>query len=116
MDSLFDKAARRPLIDPLLLALKSRRVIIALCALVVGLLVMAVPSLESVRGEVLTLLITLSLALIGGYSLEDAAAAGRERARSAQEADELRDLLKDLTGAYIDSVGQEDEEEVSDAQ
>ncbi len=94
MNLLTDKAARRPLIDPLLLALKSRRVLVALCALIVGLLTLAIPELKSVHGELMTLLITLALAIIGGYSLEDAARAGRETQNPAP--DELRDLIKDV--------------------
>ena len=70
-----DKSARRPLIDPLLLLLKSRRVLVALSTLLLG-------------------LITLALAVIGGYSLEDAARAGRTT--QSPPPDELRDLIKDV--------------------
>lgn len=94
MNLLTDKSARRPLIDPLLLALKSRRVLIALSALVVGLLTLAIPDLKSVHNELLTLLITLTLAIIGGYSLEDAARAGRET--KDQSPDDLRNLIKEI--------------------
>ncbi len=92
---------RRPIIDPLLLALKSRRVLVALCAMIVGLLVTAAPDLEPVRGEILTLLITLALALIGGYSVEDAARAGRERS-SLPPAD-LRDQIRDVLLEIVDT-------------
>ena len=102
MNLLTDKSARRPLIDPLLLALKSRRVLVALCALVVGLLTLAIPDLKSVHGELMTLLITLALAIIGGYSLEDAARAGRERA--TQPTEELRDLIKDVLMDVVNEV------------
>lgn len=97
-----DKAERRPIIDPLLLALKSRRVIIAFSALLVGVLVLAIPELQSVRGEILTLVVTLGLALIGGYTIEDAARAGRERASVSRE--ELRDLVKDVLTGMVDEV------------
>ncbi len=99
MNLLTDKSARRPLIDPLLLALKSRRVLVALCALVVGLLTLAIPDLQPVRAELMTLLITLALAVIGGYSLEDAARAGRERATLPPE--DLRDLVKDVLNDVV---------------
>ncbi|MBL8119621.1 MAG: hypothetical protein JNJ78_18975 [Anaerolineae bacterium] len=102
MSNLTDTSTRRPIIDPLLLALKSRRVLVALCALVVGLLTLAVPEVQPVRGEILTLLITLTLAVIGGYSLEDAARAGRERA--AQSTDDLRQLVKDMLNDLIDET------------
>src|SRR5689334_11208934 len=94
MNLLTDKSARRPLIDPLLLALKSRRVLVALCVLIVGLLTLAIPDLRPVHGELMTLLITLALAVIGGYSLEDAARAGRATQSAAP--DELRDLIKEV--------------------
>jgi len=97
-----DKSLRRPLIDPVLIALKSRRVVVALSALAVGLLALAVPELESVRGELLTLVITLSLALIGGYTVEDAARAGRER--SSASPNELRDLIKDVLDSVVDEI------------
>lgn len=97
-----DKSTRTPIIDPVLLALKSRRVIVALCALGVGLLVMAIPELAVVRNELLTLVIALALAVIGGYSLEDAAAVGRDRA--VLPPDELRTLVKEVVGSVIDEL------------
>lgn len=100
------KALRSPIIDPILLALKSRRVIIALAALVVGLLTLAVPEVQPVRGEILTLVITLALAVIGGYSIEDAARAGRERATLPEN--DLRDLIKDVLTGIVDETGRSD--------
>jgi hypothetical protein len=94
MNLLTDKSARRPLIDPLLLALKSRRVLVALCVLIVGLLTLVIPDLKPIHNELLMLLITLALAIIGGYSLEDAARAGRESKN--QTPDDLRDLIKEV--------------------
>ena len=102
MNLLTDKAARRPLIDPLLLILKSRRVLVALCVLVVGLLTLAVPDLRPVHTELMTLLITLALAVIGGYSLEDAARAGRETQSSTP--DDLRDLIKEVLLDVVNST------------
>jgi hypothetical protein len=94
------KSARRPVIDPVLLALKSRRVIIALAAFIVGAL--AIPDLAAVRGELLTLIVALSLALIGGYSVEDAAAAGRERASLPPE--DLRETVKEIVAGFLDEI------------
>jgi hypothetical protein len=102
--SELDKSARRPVVDPILLALKSRRVIVALSTLIVGLLTLAVPDLQSVRGEILTLLITLALAIIGGYSIEDAARAGREQASRPPE--NLREAVKDVLVGVVDEVQQ----------
>ncbi|MDL1884955.1 hypothetical protein FBR01_15060 [Anaerolineae bacterium CFX8] len=98
-----EKWLRRPVIDPLLLALRSRRVMVALSALLVGALTLALPELAAVRGELLTLVITLALAVIGGYSVEDAARAGRERA--AQPPEDLRELIKDALAGLVDEVG-----------
>jgi hypothetical protein len=95
-----DKTQRRPIIDPLLLALKSRRVIIALAALVVGALVTWIPALKSVQGELLALVITLALALIGGYSMEDAARAGRE-VKPVSTDDATRTLIKEAVISLV---------------
>lgn len=85
-----DKSQRTPIIEPLLLMLKSRRTLIALATAITGVLVMLLPTLEPVQTELLTLLITLALALIGGYSAEDAARAARERTPDDLEARILR--------------------------
>lgn len=100
---MIDKDNRFPIIDPILLALKSRRVIVALVALIVGLIVLAVPELAAVQGEVLVLLITLALAVIGGYSIEDAASAAR--IDTATLDDDMRERLKALIDALLDSMG-----------
>jgi hypothetical protein len=96
---------RRIILDPLLRALKSRQVLIALSAVVVALLVMALPELEAVRGELLTLVVSLALALIGGYSLSDAARIARER--NGASSDELRELVKQLLIELIEELGAE---------
>ncbi len=57
-----NKTKRRVLIDPLLMVLKSRRVIIALVSLLVGMLVLAVPQLEALHSELLVLVVSLALA------------------------------------------------------
>src|SRR5262249_24428577 len=90
--------------DPLLLALKSRRVIVALCTLAVGLLTCAVPAIAPIRNDILTLLITLALAVIGGYTVEDAARAGRQR--TSPNTEDLRALLKDVLDDFVDETGQ----------
>lgn len=102
-----DKTQRRAVIDPLLLVLKSRRVLIALSALIVGLLTMAVPEMAFVRAEVLVLLVTLALALIGGYTIEDAATAARQSNPSPIPETQIRELVD----AIIDALTQPQEEE-----
>lgn len=106
-----DKTTRRPLIDLLLLLLKSRRVLIALSALIVGLLLLAVPELAPLRAEITTLVIALALALIAGYSLEDAVRAGHERA--AQSDGDLRDLIREMIDALLDPRAGEDSSDKS---
>jgi hypothetical protein len=92
-----EKHKRRPVIDPLLLVLKSRRVVVALAALIVGALVAAVPELETVQGELLTLVISLAFALIGGYTIEDATRIGRE----TQPPDTLHATVSELVEALL---------------
>ncbi len=104
-----EKSKRMPILDPLLLVLKSRRVLIALAALLVGLLLLAVPQLEPVRGELLTLVITLALALIGGYSVEDAAAA----ARQTPTPPDLESAVREVISAVLDEILAERFEEPS---
>ncbi|QPC83496.1 hypothetical protein G4Y79_03690 [Phototrophicus methaneseepsis] len=99
-----DKTQRRAVVDPLLLVLKSRRVLIALSALIVGLLTLAVPELAFVRTEVLVLLMTLALALIGGYTIEDAAAVARQSNPAPLPETQIRELVD----AIIDALTQED--------
>lgn len=108
---MIDKTERRPLIDPLLLAMKSRRVLIAIAALLVSLLVLAIPELGAARAELLTLVITLALALIGGYSVEDAARIARDRSAGPPDGaitvtpEELRTLIKEAIAGLIDEIG-----------
>ena len=87
-----DKSLRRPLIDPLRLMLRSRRVLIAVATFIVALIITLIPDLASLRYELFTLITTLALALIGGYSLEDAASS----ARLAREDDTLQRLIEEL--------------------
>jgi hypothetical protein len=97
-----NKGARRPIIDPLLLVLRSRRVLIALAALLVGMLVMWIPVLGAVQGELLTLVTALALALIGGLSLEDAAYAVRGAAPPPPELDNrVHDAVNEVLAVLL---------------
>ncbi len=110
-----DKHNRTPIITPLLLALKSRRVLVALAALVLGLLLAHFPALHSVQQELFVLLITLALAVIGGYSLEDAAYAARATPPASAAVDEaalrglLRHLLVELLAEALEDAHTEEE-------
>lgn len=95
-----NKQNRKILIDPLLMILKSRRVLIAIASLIVALIVMTVPELESLHNELLILVISLSLSLIGGLSLEDAVFA----AKQTPVKDEMRQIIDAATDAIIDEM------------
>jgi hypothetical protein len=60
-------------------ALRSRKVIVSAATLLVSILVLAVPELEGLREEILTLLVALGLVLIGGNGLADAVRNARDR-------------------------------------
>lgn len=69
MPTLYDDV--RPLVDPILLLLKSRKAVVALITAGVDLLVLAVPSLLPVRDQLLTILTVLGLSLMGLTAGED---------------------------------------------
>ena len=75
-----DSSRRIPVLDPILIALRSRRVIIAIVSIAVALLVAYAPQLAAVQDALIVLVGTLALALIGGLSWEDAARLSRDRA------------------------------------
>lgn len=95
-----NKTKRRVLIDPLLMVLKSRRVIIALVSLLVGMLVLAVPQLEALHSELLVLVVSLALALIGGMSVEDAVIAAKQSTSDAS----IRQQIDEAVDAIIDEM------------
>lgn len=103
-----EKSIRRPIIDPLLLILKSRRVVIALASLAVIVLIINVPQLEAMSKELLVVVITLALALIAGYSVEDALTI----ARQAPMPDNLREQIREVLDAVIDEAILENEQEL----
>lgn len=102
-----DKSTRRPIIDPLLLALKSRRVLVTICALLLALILTQIPALADYAGELLAVLVVMALAVIGGYSLEDAARAARETQPSDLAPD---DLLRRVIREIIDELANQPEE------
>lgn len=104
MSIIENKEQRRALIDPIMLALKSRRVLVAMVALIVGFGMLLVPELEAVRDEVTVLLTALALAVIGGYSIEDAARAGREKAAEPVDPD-VKVLVREAIEATLDELG-----------
>jgi len=100
---MHEKSQRRPVIDPLLLALKSRRVLVAIITLIVGAVTMAIPELSAVREELLTLLISMGLAVIGGYTMEDAAREARGRNPDLDDA-ELKRIVREVFDGLLDEL------------
>lgn len=101
-----NKQNRRVLIDPILMVLKSRRVLIALASLFVGIVVMKVPQLEALHSELLILIVSLALSLIGGLSLEDAVIA----AKQAPVHESRREEIEAALDALLDSWALETEQ------
>ncbi|MBL8162623.1 MAG: hypothetical protein JNJ61_11605 [Anaerolineae bacterium] len=97
-----EKRPQHSTIAPLSIALRSRRVVVALSALLVSMVMLAVPQLEPLHDEILLLVVTLMLALISGYTAEEAARVGSESARIPPE--EIRELLKDLLNGMVDDL------------
>ena len=92
----------QPILAPLVALLKSRKVIVSLCALILNFVVAAVPTLAPYRGELMTVITGLALGLIGGIVYEDAARAGREAGSLPPMSN--ADLIKLLLGDLIDSI------------
>lgn len=72
-----DKSERTPIIEPIMLLLKSRRFITAVAGILISLVIFAIPELETMRAEITTIVVTLASVFIVGQSVEDAAAAAR---------------------------------------
>lgn len=90
-----------PLIRLFVRVLRSRRVNVALTTFAVALLMLAVPDLNPVQGELLVLLLTLALALIGGYSVEEAARIARQQPPAD---DGLRQIIREVVEAALDEL------------
>jgi hypothetical protein len=90
---------RIPLLDPILLMLRSRKVIIAITSIAVSLLVAYVPELRHIQDALIVLIGSLGLALIGGIAWEDAATAARTRA-----AQPVGVPLEEIRKAIIDAL------------
>ena len=54
------------------------------------------------RQEILTLVVTFALAIISGYTVEEAARAGRDR--STMKPEEIRELIKDVLNGMVDEL------------
>ena len=99
---MIDSIDIQPIVTPILALLKSRKVIVSLCALALNFLVAAVPDLAPFRTELMTVITGLALGLIGGMAYEDAAKAGRDAGSLPPLS--TADLIKLLFDELIDSV------------
>lgn len=68
---------RTMIASPAAALLKSRKTIVALVTALVNVFVLLIPSLETVRGELVTILTILGTVLIASISVEDAASKGQ---------------------------------------
>jgi len=101
-----NKDQRRVLIDPLLMILKSRRVLIALVSLIMGVVIMVVPQLAAFHSEILTLVLALALTLIGGLSIEDAAHAARQAPTETDIHQQVEAAMDAIIDAAFDEMEQ----------
>lgn len=83
--------------------LRSRRVIVAFTTFALAVLMTALPELSEVQGELLIVLLTLALALIGGYSVEEAATIARQQPSLAVNED-LRHLVREAIAVALDEL------------
>lgn len=89
--------------------LKSRRALIALAAVAVSALTLLVPELEAVHDELVVLIVTLALMLIGGFSIDEAARIARES--DGEDEERLRALIKELLSELFEDMVQQEKEE-----
>lgn len=62
-----------PILDPFLALLRSRAFILSIVTAIISAVIIAIPSLEPMRDELINVIVGLALALIGKMGLEDAA-------------------------------------------
>lgn len=104
------KKSQRQVKNRLLKVLKSRQMVIAASTIVVALLILAIPELKAVREELLTLIITLALAAIGSYTVQDTTE--RERSLTVPR-EELREMVEDVLSDMVDERIHSEEDELS---
>ena len=88
--------------SPFLRVLRSRRVLVALAVLMVGLLTLLIPELQAVHDQLVVLIVTLALMLIGGVSIDEAARIAKEQ--NGQDDERLRELIKELLGELFEEM------------
>jgi hypothetical protein len=68
---MYDIETIKPILDPLIALLRSRKFMIGVMTLVVDLLIAYLPALEPVRAELLTVFTLVGSVLIGAIAYED---------------------------------------------
>lgn len=91
-----------PILKPLLALFRSRKFLTAVISVIVSLLVTLFPSLETIQGPLINVIMALGLAVIGGIAWEDAAKAGGDAA--AQPPRTIEELLRELGYTTIDEL------------
>jgi len=82
--------------------LRSKRVWVALAAVLVGWLTLLVPTLEPVHDELVVLIVTVALVVIGGFSIDEATRLAKERGDEAEE--HLRQQIKGLLAELFEEM------------
>ncbi len=82
--------------------LRSRRVLASLAVLLVGLLTLLIPELQAVHDQLVVLIVTLALMLIGGVSIDEAARIAKER--NGEEDERLREVIKELLSELFEEM------------
>ena len=103
------KSSRQTVKERLVSVFLSRRVITALAAVLVGVITLLVPQVQAIRDELLIRIVPVSLALIGGSSLDEPPRIGKERA--GQDEEQLRELIKELLTELFEEMMHEEKEE-----
>lgn len=111
------KEQRRPIIDPLLSMLRSRKILLLLAAVIVNLAIEVVPFLSSISPELKTLITGAFLSAAGYYTLEDAIVVARGPSVKDQQPTDsstaIRQLILEATNILFTSDNGLDNEQVN---
>lgn len=89
-----------PILGPLLALLRSRKVMIALVALIAGIIVAYVPQLQPIEAEMIVLITFVASVLIGGTAAENVAQLRADAVTKAAQPTNV--LISDAVGAAIE--------------
>lgn len=92
-----------PIVSPIVALLKSRKTIVTIVALLINLLIAAVPDIAPLREELMTIVTGLALGLVGTIAWEDSARAARESVAEVIDVSD-EELIKELLGDAVDTI------------